>query len=242
MTLRLRRVETRELTRVSSFGAIYTMFRAIPFAKLVGLSGFITSSGFIAPALGVLLAPSTVVFSVALGTTIAFVFPWHPVKFFGLDFVPGAVYALIISLLVRGRRFEAVATYVSLILLFMANPNTLIFVGETLGSPPVPYLWMHLLALVVLISPLSSRAVEWLTSSSRSLVARGIAILAFIGTMAEHVAGGVLTALVLGPGAVKVWPAIFLLYPVERIVIVVAAAIVSTALLRSLKGLESRIA
>ena len=211
------------------------MFRAVPIDKLVGINGTITAAGMIAPIIGILLEPAYGIVAVFTGTMVASLFPWNPIKFAGLDFLPGALNVTLVSLAVRGRRTEATLMFLITIALFIINPYTSIFVGSSLLSPPIPYLWMHLAALIVLVSPLSNNLATRITSHHYASLIRPLAVVAFTGTMIEHLTGGILFATVVGKGALKFWPVIFLVYPIERIILVIGATIIGAALLRLLR-------
>jgi hypothetical protein len=166
---------------------------------------------------------------------VASLFPWNPLKFYGLDFLPGALNVTLVSLAVRGRRTEATMMFLVILGVFIINPYTSLFVGSNLLSPPIPYLWMHLAALVVLISPLSKGLALRLSSNHYTSLVRPVVVLAFTGTMIEHVTGGLLFAAVVGKGALSFWPVIFLAYPIERVVLVVGATLICSALLALLR-------
>jgi hypothetical protein len=233
----LRRItDTRKLTLTATLAAVYVIFRAIPISKLIGISGSITAAGMIAPVIGILLEPAYGIVAVFTGTMVASLFPWNPLKFYGLDFLPGALNVALVSLAVRGRRTEATLLFLVTIGLFIINPFTSVFVGTSVLSPPVPYLWMHLAALVVLVSPLTKNLSTKLTSHHYASLVRPLAVLAFTGTMIEHLTGGLLFATVVGKGALKFWPVIFLAYPIERTILVVGATLIGATLLRLLKS------
>src|SRR6266566_1626103 len=221
--------DTRRLTLTATLAAVYVIFRAIPISQLIGISGTITAAGMIAPVIGILLEPAYGIVAVFTGTIVASLFPWNPIKFAGLDFLPGALNVTLVSLAARGRRTEAT------LMLFIINPYTSIFVGNALRSPPIPYLWMHLAALVVLVSPLTKNLSTKLTSHHYASLVRPVAVLVFTGTMIEHLTGGLLFATVVGKGALKFWPVIFLAYPIERTILVIGATLIGAALLRLLR-------
>jgi hypothetical protein len=225
----------RKLTLTASLAAVYTIFRAIPISSLIGISGSITAAGMIAPVLGILLEPAYGIVAVFTGTMVASLFPWNPLKFYGLDFLPGALNVTLVSLAVRGRRTEATMMFLVMIGLFTINPFTSIFVGTGLLSPPIPYLWMHLAALVVLVSPLSKDLAARLSSHHYASLVRPVAVLAFTGTMLEHLTGGLLFATVVGKGALKFWSVIFLAYPIERTILVIGASLICATLLSLLR-------
>ena len=227
--------DTRKLTLTATLGAVYVVFRAIPIDQLIGINGTITAAGMIAPIIGILLEPAFGIVAVFTGTMVASLFPWNPIKFAGLDFLPGALNVALVSLAVRGRRAEATLMFLITIALFIINPYTSIFVGSALLSPPIPYLWMHLAALVVLVSPLTKDLSTRLTSHHYASLIRPVAVLAFTGTMIEHLTGGILFATVVGKGALKFWPVIFAVYPIERTILVIGATLIGAALLSLLR-------
>ena len=225
----------RKLTLTASMAAVYVLFRAIPISRLIGISGNITAAGMIAPVIGILLEPSYGIAAVFTGTLIASLFPWNPLFFNGLDFLPGALNVTLVSLVVRGRRVEATILFLITIGLFIINPYTSLFVGSSLLSPPIPYLWMHLAALIVLISPLAKNLGQKLSSHRYSKLVQPVAVLAFTGTMIEHLTGGLLFTTVARAGALKFWPAIFLAYPIERTILVIGATLIGSSLLALLR-------
>ena len=235
MLARTRESNLRRLTLTASLAAVYTVFRAIPISSLIGISGSITAAGMIAPIIGILLEPAYGIVAVFTGTMVASLFPWNPLKFYGLDFLPGALNVALVSLAVRGRRIEASLLFLVTMGLFIINPYTSLFVGSNLLSPPIPYLWLHLVAFVVLISPLTKGLGLRLSSHRYSSLVRPVAVLAFTGTMIEHLTGGLLFATVLGKGALKFWPVIFIAYPIERTILVIGATLIGSTLLALLR-------
>ena len=244
------------ITLTASLTALYVIPRTLPLDKLIGAPGSITFSGIVTPVLGFFLAPSYGILAVFLGTMIAAFIPGSAgaLKFGGLDFLGGALNVALVSLLVRGRRNEAVLAYMATLGLFIINPNTEIFVGSnfpklsapfqwlTIPSPPVPFLWLHLVALVVLVSPLTQNLGNAFSVGARRTLTKAILVTAFIGTMLEHAAGGILFASLFGPAvAFKSWPLIFLLYPFERAVIIIAAGLVCAPLLLASRNMRTRL-
>lgn len=254
LQIRKNRFDTKRITLTASLAALYILPRTIPLDKLIGISGSITFSGIITPVLGVFLAPSYGIFAVFLGTMIAAFIPGSAgtLKFGGLDFLGGALNVALISFLTRGRRTEAVLMYAATLGVFVVNPNTEIFVGTNfpsmpipfqwfhLPSPPMPYLWLHLVALVVLVSPLTRNLRERFIFGARKELAKAVLVVAFVGTMLEHVTGGILFASVVGSGALRFWPLIFVVYPFERAVIALGAVLVCTPLLLASRDLIAR--
>ena len=245
MQIRKNKFDTRMVTLTAVLAAVYVIPRTIFLDRLIGVNGAITFSGILTPVLGFFLAPSYGILAVFIGTMIAAFIPGSAgtLKFGGLDFLGGALNVALISLLVRGRRTEAILMYIATLGLFIINPNTEIFVGSnfpklsapfqwlTVPSPPVPYLWLHLIALAVLVSPQTRNMGDAFSFGARRTLAKAVFATAFVGTMQEHVTGGILFAALIGPGALKAWPFIFLVYPFERAVIVIGAVLLCVPLL-----------
>src|SRR5713101_3492070 len=227
--------DTRKLTLTATLAAVYVVFRAIPIDQLIGINGTITAAGMIAPVIGILLEPAYGIVAVFTGTMVASLFPWNPIKFAGLDFLPGALNVTLVSLAVRGRRTEATLMFLITIALFIINPYTSIFVGSAELSPPIPYIWMHLAALIILVSPLTKNLSTKISTHHYASLVRPMSVLAFTGTMIEHLTGGLLFATVVGKGALKFWPVIFLAYPIERTILVIGATLIGATLLRLLR-------
>jgi hypothetical protein len=243
------------ITLTAVFAALYVIPRTFFLDRLIGINGAITFSGIVTPILGFFLAPSYGILAVFIGTMLAAFIPGSAgtLKFGGLDFLGGVLNVALISLLIRGRRTEAILMYIATLGLFVINPNTEIFVGSnfpklsvpfqwlTVPSPPVPYLWLHLIALAVLVSPLTRNLGDAFSFGARRILAKAVLATAFVGTMIEHVTGGILFAALVGPGALKAWPFIFLVYPFERAVIVIGAVLVCVPLLLVSRVLTARL-
>src|SRR5712692_3823435 len=187
---------SRKLTLTATLAALYALGRITPVSKLIGISGTITAGGIIAPLIGIMLEPSYAIAAVLIGTMVGSLVPWNPLKFYGLDFLPGTLNVVMISFAVHGKKSRSIIMFLFMLGLFLVTPNTEVFVGK-FYSPPVPYLWLHVVALVILISPLSNQLATRLSSTNRAFVLLAVTVLAFTGTMIEHVTGGVLYALIV---------------------------------------------
>ena len=110
---------------------------------------------------------------------------------------------------------------------------------------------MHLLALAVLISPLGKASQKWISSSSPSLILRGIIIISLIGTMFQHAIGSIVFESIMGlylgsisaeafPG---IWKVIFPLIPIERSILILGSTLLGVPLIRSLRtsGFDKKI-
>jgi hypothetical protein len=199
----------------------------------------------IAALYGLILGPVVGPLSIVFGTILGYF--GKPVIFLGFDFFPATVNALLLGLLIRKKILASIILYSSVFLFFFLNPFTVRFIPVSIISFDtmiyLPFHWMHFIALIFLFSPLSRKAISWVSNSSTTKLALGIGILAFIGTFAQHSAGSALWEIVYGlilrliniDQFQIIWSAIFWIYPVERIFIVIISTIVGTALIKTLR-------
>ena len=239
--------KTKIIALISIFTALYAVLRIIPTVPMIGGSGASFSlSDIIAPIYGLILGPYIGGLSVILGSFLA-MFGKAPV-FLGLDFLPATVAAVSVGLLMKRKWMQVIGLNIAILVAFLLHPNTSIFVNIPLSDStiPLPFAWLHIVALLVLISPLGRKAVEWVKEIPAAKVAIGVAVLFFIGTMMQHLMGNLLfetifpaigyievTAFTTQP---TIWSGIFFLYPIERTALVFFGTIVGTPLLRVLKN------
>lgn len=238
-------ISTKQIALIAIFSALYSVLRLIPMGPMIGLSNTFSVSDALAPVYGIVLGPYTGGASVVIGTFVAMAMG-KPISFMGLDFLPALVNTVAIGFLMRKKWVPAIILNITLLAIFAANPLTVWFFNVPLGSSTIaiPFFWLHIVALAVLISPLGYKAGPWVKSLKPAFIAVGIAILAFIGTMMQHLTGNILTEVVrsqiFGLTAPEVfptiiWPAAFILYPWERLTLVILAVIVGVPLVKALK-------
>lgn len=220
---------------------------------MLGIPGATFKAGdIVAPLFGVLLGPLLGPLAIAIGTFAAFSTGAPPV-FLGLDFLPAATSATMMGLITRRRKRESILLNGTLILLFLSLPYTTFFIQ--VGSYSIPFVWLHVVGLVLLISPLSTRAaskisIQRLNVVDPRLVDLGrnlgpLFVLSLIATLAQHIMGGILTQGVVGlnfnrvPGRYDTWQAfwtfVFWVYPVERTATAIAAALLAAPVIVALK-------
>jgi len=226
---------TKQLALAAVFSAIYVTLRVVPTFSMIGMAGQpaqFTAGDFILTSIAAIAGLWSGTLAVVVGTVVAF--GVRPPIFFGLDFLPAAVNVSLSALLLSGRRLVARGVYVILLIVFLASPYSLLY-----GYDHIPYVWLHLVALVVLLSPFAARIPSWI-SRGGYLGIVGFAGLAFVGTLAQHLAGGLLFELALGyvggmtPARFAgIWRVIFYLYPEERLVLVAISTILAVAIFRS---------
>jgi len=223
------------VTLAASIAAVYFVLRSIPTFEMVGMSSRFTAGDFMLTAIAMVSGLWSGTLSVFIGTILAYAV--RPPIFYGLDFLPGVVNVTIAGLVLSGRYKLAVGVYFATFLAFVLSPYSLAF-----GYGYVPYVWLHIIALIALLPPVASRIRAWTGSVGLRQIG-GVALLSFVGTMGQHLAGGLLYELAAGfAGGINplnfmsFWRVIFWIYPGERIFIVAISTILALAVQRSLKA------
>jgi hypothetical protein len=237
--------KTKIIAIMSIFIALYAVLRIIPTVPMIGSSGkWFSVSDVVAPLYGIILGPYIGGLSVIIGSLIAFF--GKPPFFMGLDFLPATVAAFSVGLLIKRKWIYAIGLNVVLLAAFLIHPNTSVFVDYSLGSTTLtfPFAWLHIVALIVLISPLGRKVAQWVKTNNTTLITIGVAILFFVGTMMQHLMGNLLYETIMAEpiGHIPVtyypanWLLIFPLYPIERLVLIIFGTIIGTSLLKVLKS------
>lgn len=208
---------------------------------MIGAAGASFSlSDVLAPLYGILLGPYVGSAAVIMGTFLGMLMG-KPVIFLGLDFLPAFINVVALGFLIKRKWLPVIILNVALLLAFSLYPLTSLLIN--VGGISIPFVWLHVAAFVVLLSPLGRRASQWIESLKPTRLAAGIATLAFIGTMMQHLMGNILYETILAqpigyiqttayPG---IWTTIFFVYPLERLALVILATIIGTPLVRVLK-------
>lgn len=218
--------------------------RLVPLGPMIGLSAYFSVSDSLAPLYGILLGPFVGGISIIIGTGLGWLMG-KPVVFLGLDFLPALINTVAIGFLVKNKWKPVVAINVVLLAINVLSPYSLLLVEIPTGTGIFyfPFLWMHLVALIVLISPLRYKALSWIKTLKSTYIPWGVAILAFIGTMMQHLTGNLIWELVAGQpiggltveGFQGLWTGIFFAYPIERLALIIITVLVGTPLVRILK-------
>jgi hypothetical protein len=140
----------------------------------------------------------------------------------------------------------SVLLYSALLVLFFVHPSTLrvVSVPFTNGGIEVPFVWLHIVAWVLLLSPLSKKSVDWICGMTVPRATAAAFLLTLIGTTAQHLTGTLLFASMatplmgITPETLGIrWLAVFYVYPVERLVVVLGATVVTVAVVKALKAM-----
>lgn len=229
------RLSTKDLALVAVFAPLYTIFCSWNLFPLIGASGrAITASAIMAPVIGILLIPYLSVLTVALGGAVGLSFGY----FSPFGYGAGIAAAFCASALYNREQALATLLYAAFLLMFALYPT----IGPFWLCPN--FLLLQIVALAVLASPIQSKAISYVrnpnVSSCRLLL--GIGMTTFTSTMFAHVAGSLLFEMISWPLLVSsvevwrgIWQAIAIAYPFERMAIVIAATVLGTGLMKSLK-------
>ncbi len=226
--------------------ALYATTKLIFLSAIIGVGGrFFTAADALAPLYGIFFGPYIGTMGVIVGTFIGISLTGQTL-FLGLDFFPATVNTITVALLMRKKRVQAAIIFTALLLAFSLNPDTSLLIPIPNSSISIPYIWMHLIALAVLVSPLPSKAAEAITRASGKTLPLYVAILSFIGTMTQHLMGNTLFETILGSlqgyvpngGWPLLWQTTFWIYPVERILITIIASAVGSPLVRALRNIQ----
>jgi hypothetical protein len=220
------------VTLAAVLSAIYVILRIVPTFSMIGTSGLFTAGDFILTSVATIAGLWSGILAVLVGSVIAYAV--RPPVFLGLDFLPAVLNVSITALLLSRRCRAAQIIYVIVLAAFVVSPYSLLY-----GYDHVPYVWLHLVALVILLSPVAGRIRSWIKLDGfLGVVAFGV--LAFVGTMAQHLAGGLLYELTLGflEGNSPEWFAgnwriIFAIYPEERLILTAISATLAIGVFRS---------
>lgn len=236
---------TRLIPLAATLAAIYGTLRLAPISVVIGgLGRVFTASEFIAPLLGIMLGPYAGSLAAVVGTFLGIIFTGR-MNFFGLDFLPSMMNALVLGFLMRKRWLPSALLYLVLLVLWFVHPSALHFVSVPLpnGRLEFPFVWLHIVAWLFLLSPVSNRSVEWISGRSALRVTGAGSLLALIGTTAQNLTGNLLFASMatplmgISPEALeRIWSISFCVYPVERLIIVVGATTIIVAMVKALRA------
>lgn len=239
-------VRSKQISIVASFAVIYAIMRIVPSFPVVGAPGASFSmADILVPIYAIIFGPYIASAAIFLGTFLGIVFG-KPIIFLGWDFLPATMGALFIGMIIQGKKFIAIGLFIFVLLIFNLLPytETIIPINDQIS---IPYNWFHIVAILALISPVTIISMKWIEDNSNKAIF-GLFILAIIGTLFQHIVGGIVFVTTLGiylesinpeafPG---IWKTIFFVYPIERLAIAAISAIVATPILRSIKPIWSK--
>ncbi len=233
------RFKSRYLALIISFAALYAVLSLVPLSPIIGAVGaFITLASFMAPLIGIILGPYLGTVAVSIGGFLG----WSIMQtgaFSFISFLPGSTAALASGLLNSGKRVYVLILYSALFLLLAFYPT----IGPVWLFPV--YVWFQLIGLIILTSPLTHTAVAFVNKDNNvARLTAGIAIISLSSTLIGQMTGNLMFELIYYPRIfpqieswrIGQWQALTFLYPAERLVITVLAAIIGTPVIRAIRA------
>jgi predicted membrane protein len=224
-----RRLTTKDVALASTFTALYVVFGFLKISPIIGLPGqAITAAAIMAPLIGIILGPYVGTLSAFLGGVIGFFFG----SFSQLSLASGVVAALCSGMVHRGRRVFTVLVYLSLFLLLAFYPS----VGPIWLFPI--YVWFQVIGFIILVSPLQTIATKYLNPDNSSRLLFAFFVTSLVSTLAGQIAGTLTLEIIhlSNVDYLATWIGTTLLYPVERTIIALGAALVGVSLYKILKS------
>jgi len=229
---------TKDLALVCCFAPLYTIFSFWPLSPIIGVVGkSITMAAVIAPLVGVLLGPylgaATAGVGGIVGALIAQGGPINPISF-----LPGTAAAFFSGLLYTRKDKVCVLLYSTLLLALILYPP----IGPVWLYPF--FAWFQFSALIVLVSPLRSKAVKFIKSEegTKKLIV-GIWTICFTATMFAHVVGCIVFEITSWPLIFpqldfwqSTWRFLAFVYPIERTIITAMATLVGLPLIKTFQA------
>lgn len=230
--LRLKR-RTTVVAAGSLFAALYAILGAIPVSKLLlGSGNFLTASNFVTPLAGMLFGPVVGGFAAVVGDLLDAYAGYIVIGSTGLSIIAADLATVATAgLAYTGRWKAAIAVPVAVLLLYWADPISVLFVG------PVPFTWLHMLSLPPLVLVLLLQRSGRLSRLNPAFVAAVTFASLLCGQLTGTLVGQELSVRVYHTLSLQAWqgivPLFFPLYPVERTLFTVLGSAVSIPILRA---------
>lgn len=233
------RGRTYAVAAAAVFAVVYAILGLFPVSAYIGVSSFLTFREVVSPLAGMLFGPAVGGASMVLGNFVDFALG-KPVVFDFLDFVPDLVSAIVAGLAFTGRRKAAVGLPLVLLLWYSLDPASADVVN--LGGVQIPFAWMHIVSIGVLLVALLLEKGGRLTRIAPAFV---VAV-TFASTMAGHLAGSImyenvifrLDGVIPEGGYQAFWTLVAYAYPPERILFTVAGSAVAYPVLRAVSRMR----
>ena len=226
---------------VAILAALHIVLSVVPIFPIITPfgAGQIAASAITIPLFGIMLGPVLGPIAALIGGIIgSFLNPGASALFLGFGFIPGVVGAFIAGLLIKKSLYPysaylATIVYAILVLGFLFFPPNRPFASF------LTFLWLHLillcvLAVTVLLPPIRKRILE----SETPWV--WVFFVAFTSTMSDQITGSfffqAVSAPILFGGYLppEIWIFIAFIYPIERIIVAIAATVIGVVVIRAL--------
>jgi hypothetical protein len=221
----LPKLSTRSLSAIGVFAALQAVVSVIPFSIAIGVSGSITLGVVTAPLFGLLLGFGAGTIAVLVGSIVGLFINPSGAIFGFLTAIPPALAAFGTGSVREGRGYLPAIIILLSVIAFYAHP----FGRESLFYP-----WLHIIALILALSPASKLASTYVNSTMLRKTALGVAFAASVGTLTDQAFGSALGIWYFSLPA-SVWNIIMYIYPIERTVTVAIVTVIGVPVYRRLK-------
>lgn len=228
----------RDLALMCSFAALYAAFSLVSLFPVIGaVRGFIALSSIVAPLIGLMLGPYVGAIAVSIGGFIGW-FITQLGAFSFLSFVPGTAAAFSSGLLYKRKLLPAVILYLVVFLMLALYPT----IGAAWLYPY--YLWFQLIGLIVLLSPLVPKALNFTHENADIFkLSFGVWIISMVSTLFGQMTGGLMFEMMYWPTIHPQteswrasWQFLTFVYPFERTIITSIATVVGAPLIKALRA------
>ncbi|MBC7130707.1 hypothetical protein H5T51_05770 [Candidatus Bathyarchaeota archaeon] len=220
-------MRTTDIALIALFAALQAILAVLPFTLTIGVSGQITLGVIGGPLIGILLGPVNGGLATLIGALIGTFLNPAGAIFGVLTVIPPFIGAVSAGCIKARKGYIAGLIMLASLLIFYAHPY---------GREAYIYPWLHIIAIIVAFSPIVGFAGSTFKSEKSARLLFGVIVAAFIGVLADHIAGSALGIWYFSPVLTpEIWYAILLVYPVERAVAVALASLIATPVYYSLK-------
>ena len=221
------KIDAKSIAFIAIFAALYAVLGYVPLFYIFGAYGqFITAALVVAPVIGIILGPVGGAVTVTIGGLVGMAISGNaPIGIF--SFLPGVFDALCVGLAFRGKWYFSALFFSIFIVAFAALPS----VGEARY-----FVWFHTIALFLLLSPATTLATRYIRTFDPQKLVLGVGIFAFIGVLVDQIVGTFFYQLAIVQLEPAVLETVAFIYPVERILATIAAAIIGAAIIRGVKA------
>lgn len=215
-----------DIALMAVFAALQVFLTTVPFTITVGVSGQITLGVIGGSLIGIVLGPLVGGLAVLIGSLAGFFLNPASALFGPFTVIPPFLGALGAGCIRIRRGYIAGAVILASLLLFYAHPS---------GREAIAYSWLHIVAMIVAFSPLAYFAGSAFRAERTAKPVFGITVAAFIGVLADHMAGSSLAIWYFSPALIpEIWFSAMPIYPFERIAALVLIVLIATPVYYSL--------
>ena len=231
--LRLKR-RTALVAAASVFAALYAILGTIPVSRLLlGSGNFLTASNFVTPLAGMIFGPFVGGFAAVVGDILDVYAGYIVLGSTGASVIAADLATVVTAgLAYTGRWKAALAVPVAVIVLYWADPISVLFVGG------IPFTWLHMASLVPFAAVLLLAKGGKMSKLNPAFVASVTFAALLCGQLTGTLVGQELSVRVYQTLSLQTWqaivPAFFPLYPVERTVFTVVGTVISVPVLRAI--------